>query len=207
MLYLSPVWDSLLPNVLHRFGYIMNGMYNCGPIGALEAGYPWLLDNGAYSDAWKVDQWVAGLERWAAHRSTCIAAVVPDTVGDAQATLAKFTEYAPIVRSYGYPVAFVTQDGLQMGDVPWQDFDVLFVGGTNQHKLNEAMPFILAAKERDKWVHVGRVNSAKRMEQFWIADSCDGTSLAIEPGIRNQYRFIHAMESIKAKKGTQCFMF
>jgi hypothetical protein len=166
-----------------------------------------MMDNGAFSDRWTESKWMIGLGLWQAHIATCIAAVVPDVVGDSAATLQRFWQYAPIVRSYGYPVAFVTQDGLQMGDVPWQDFDVLFVGGTNQHKLNEAMPFILAAKERNKWVHVGRVNSAKRMEQFWIADSCDGTSLAIEPSIRNQYRFIHAMESIKAKKGTQCFMF
>ncbi|MBP8291144.1 MAG: hypothetical protein KAX65_00135 [Caldilineaceae bacterium] len=207
MLYLSPVWNSLLEQYRPRFGYMMNAAHRSeGPYGGVLAGYPWLLDNGAYSDAWKVDQWVAGLERWAAHRSTCIAAVVPDTVGDAQATLAKFAEFAPTVRQYGYPVAFVTQDGLRLEDVPWSDFDVMFVGGTNQHKLHESMPFILEAKRRGKWVHIGRVNSAKRMHQFWIADSCDGTSMKIEPSPRYARLYIHAMEEIKGKKAT-CSMF
>lgn len=206
MLYLSPVWNSLPERYRPRFGYIMNGMYNRGPIGGLEAGYPWLLDNGAFSDSWSEDVWRAGLERWQAHEATCIAAVVPDVVSDAAATLARFAAFAPAVREYGYRVAFVTQDGLSMADVPWSDLDVLFVGGTTQHKLHESMPFILEAKRRGKWVHVGRVNSAKRMHQFWIADSCDGTSMKIEPSPRYARLYTHAMEEIKAKKQT-CPMF
>jgi hypothetical protein len=144
---------------------------------------------------------------WQPYTSTCIAAVCPDVVGDAAATLQRFAEYAPVIREHGYPVAFVTQDGLRMIDVPWSDIDVLFVGGTDKHKLLESMPFILEAKRLDKWVHVGRVNSVRRMEQFSVADSCDGTTLSIEPSIRNQQKIMFAMESIKARKGQPCFTF
>lgn len=206
MLYLSPVWNSLPQQYRHRFGYIMNAVYSRGPIGGLESGYPWLLDNGAFSDAWNEDGWLAGLERWQEYRSTCIASVCPDVVGDAAATLARFGQYAPVIRQYGYPVAFVTQNGLTMDAVPWNDLDVLFIGGTDQHKLGESMPFVVEAKRRGKWVHVGRVNSAKRMHQFWIADSCDGTSLKIEPSPRNCRIYVGAMEEIKGKKLT-CSMF
>ena len=206
MLYLSPVWHTLLPHMRPKFGYMQN-LYNGGVSEAIRAGHPWMLDNGAFSGNWTEAKWLASLALWHPYTATCIAAVVPDVVDNATATLARFQQYALVVRNFGYPVAFVTQDGLEMGAVPWADFDVLFVGGTDKHKLSESMPFILEAKRHGKWVHAGRVNSAKRMEQFWIADSSDGTSLAIEPSPRNALRFIHAMESIKARKEHPCFTF
>jgi hypothetical protein len=98
-------------------------------------------------------------------------------------------------------VAFVTQDGLTLDAVPWGQFDVLFVGGTDQHKLHESYPFILEAKQRGVWVHVGRVNSAARIEAFWMADSCDGTTLAIEPSPRKQAILLNAATVAQAKKG------
>lgn len=206
MLYLSPVWHSLLPQLRHRFGYIQN-LHNGGISVAIENGHRWMLDNGAFSDGWSESKWLDALERWQPYASTCIAAVCPDVVGDAAATLERFRQYAPIIRQYGYPVAFVTQDGLTLDTVPWDDFAVLFVGGTDNHKLNESMPFIVEAKRRGLWVHVGRVNSAKRIDAFWMADSCDGTTLSIEPSIRNQYRMLNATESANARKENLCFTF
>ena len=206
MLYLSPVWHSLLPQYRSRFGYMQN-LHNGGITIAIQTGYTWMLDNGAFADNWNESRWLAALQLWQPYTPTCIAAVCPDVVGDAAATLDRFRQYAPVIRQHGYPVAFVSQDGLCMEDVPWGDFDVLFIGGTDKHKLSESMPFILGAKRRNKWVHVGRVNSVKRMEQFSVADSCDGTSLAIEPSIRNQHRFVFAMESIRARKEQPCLTF
>ena len=206
VIYLSPVWHSLLPQYRDRFGYMQN-LHNGGISVAIQAGNTWMLDNGAFSDRWSESKWLAALELWQPYTSTCIGAVCPDVVGDASATLKRFTQYAPVIREHGYPVAFVTQDGLRMEDVPWGSFDVLFVGGTDKHKLSESMPFILAAQERGLWVHVGRVNSVRRMEQFSVADSCDGTTLSIEPSIRNQQKILFAMESIRAKKEQPCFTF
>jgi hypothetical protein len=123
-------------------------------------------------------------------------------VGDAAATLTRFWQYAPVIREHGYKIAFVTQDGLTMDAVPWDEFDVLFIGGTDTHKLHEAWPFIAEAKRRGVWVHVGRVNSAKRISMFSMADSCDGTTLAIEPSTRNQARMLNGTQSALAKKGT-----
>ena len=207
MLYLSPVWHSLLPQYRNRFGYIINIHSGKGPTYGIESGELWMLDNGAFSDKWTESAWLAALERWQPYTSTCIAAVCPDVVGDAVATIERFRQYAPVIRQYGYPVAFVTQDGLTMDMVPWAEFDVLFVGGTDRHKLHKSMPFIVEAKRRGLWLHVGRVNSVRRMELFNVADSCDGTTLSIEPSIRNQQKIIHAMEAIKARKGQPCFTF
>jgi hypothetical protein len=180
----------------------MQNLYNGGVSEGIRAGYSWMLDNGAFSDKWSVDSWLAALRLWQPYTSTCIAAVCPDTVGDAVATLARFWQYAPVIREHGYPVAFVTQDGLTMDAVPWEQFDVLFVGGTDTHKLRESWPFIVEAKGRGKWVHVGRVNSATRICAFWMADSVDGTTLAIEPSTRNQRLMLSGVSTANAKKGT-----
>jgi hypothetical protein len=159
-----------------------------------------MLDNGAFSDKWSESIWFAALERWRPYATTCIAAVCPDVVGDAAATLERFTQYADTIRVHGYPVAFVTQDGLQMADVPWGQFDVLFVGGSTEHKLYGAWEFINEAKRRGLWVHIGRVNSAKRIEMFWMADSCDGTTLTREPSPHKQAMLLNAAGAAAAKK-------
>lgn len=201
MLYLSPVWHTLPEAKRARFGYIQN-LHNGGVGQAIIAGHRWMLDNGAFSDNWTEAAWLAALAKWQPYTATCIAAVCPDVVGDAAATLERFARYAPVIREYGYPVAFVTQDGLTLDVVPWSALDVLFIGGTDQHKLREAWPFIAEAKRRGVWVHVGRVNSAKRLDIFSMADSADGTTLAIEPSRRNFDKYSHAMANANAKKET-----
>lgn len=200
-MYLSPVWHTLPEAKRAKFGYIQN-LHNGGVGQGIIAGHPWMLDNGAFSDKWSEAAWLEALEKWQPYTATCIAAVCPDVVGDAAATLERFAKYAPVIRAHGYPVAFVTQDGLRMEDVPWGQFDVLFVGGTDKHKLTESYPFIWEAKRRGVWVHVGRVNSYSRMEDFWMADSADGTTLAIEPSLRNFDKYVFAMAAANAKKGT-----
>ena len=62
--------------------------------------------------------------------------------------------------------------------------DVLFVGGTTEYKLGEqAVSAIRKAQELGKKVHVGRVNSKKRVEIFnsLKVDSVDGTYLIFGP--------------------------
>jgi hypothetical protein len=200
MLYLSPVWHTLQAQNRERFGYIVSLHVGAGVGSAVLAGHRWMLDNGAFSDKWNEATWLATLEHWQPYAATCIAAVCPDVVGDAGATLARFAQYAPTIRAHGYPVAFVTQDGLTMDAVPWSDFGVLFVGGSTEHKLHGAWDFIMEAKRRGLWVHVGRVNSAERIEHFWMADSCDGTMLAVEPSPRRQSLLLNAATVASAKK-------
>jgi len=200
VLYLSPVWHTLTESNRPRFGYMVSLHAGAGVGAGVIAGYPWMLDNGAFSDKWTEAAWMAALERWQPYTATCIAAVCPDVVGDAAATLARFDVYEPVVRRYGYPVAFVTQDGLQMADVPWGKFDVLFVGGSTEHKLHGAWEFIMEAKRLGIWVHAGRVNSKDRIERLWMVDSCDGTMLAVEPSPRRQSILLNAAKVAGAKK-------
>lgn len=70
--------------------------------------------------------------------------------------------------------------------VPWDAFDVLFIGGDTEWKLGKhARSLIQEAKKRDKWVHMGRVNSARRYRyaQHVGCDSVDGTFVTFGPDV------------------------
>ena len=147
-------------------------------------GWIWAADNGCFttSGSWREDRWMAWLAR--PHpRAGCLFATVPDVVGDHQATLDKFRRYADQVRDLRYPVAFVAQDGATVDGIPWSDIDCLFVGGTTGFKQGLVAERLASeARERGKWVHVGRVNSLKRLLHWHgVADSSDGTFLAFGP--------------------------
>jgi hypothetical protein len=174
VLYLSGVVRPDMPAMLQP------GMGNAPP--PVSRGRP---TTGAsqsphYSDA--------GYLRWLAKRSvdveSCLFATAPDVVGDAAATLALSAPLFRPIRQLGYPVALVAQDGLEHLDVPWADFDALFIGGTTAWKLSEAVVELVAeAKRQGKWVHMGRVNSYRRLRfaDTIGCDSADGTFLKYGP--------------------------
>jgi hypothetical protein len=90
----------------------------------------------------------------------------------------------PRIRTLGYPAAFVAQDGATVDTVPWADFDVLFIGGTTEFKLGSiARDLAGHAKHLGIWVHMGRVNSFKRLRyaQYIGCQSVDGTMLCFHP--------------------------
>jgi len=148
-----------------------------------QYGWTWAADNGCFSLPWDEDRWL----RWLASdlpRFRCLFAVVPDVVGDHEATLARWERYAPAVAVLGYPLAFVAQDGCTAASVPWRGMDALFVGGTTKWKLGaEVKALIVEAQRRGKRVHIGRVNSQGRYLAFAAlgCDSADGTYLAFGP--------------------------
>lgn len=103
---------------------------------------------------------------------------VPDVVGDHRATARRFARWRDRVAQAG-PVALCAQDGLTAP--PWDEFDCLFIGGTDAFKLGQqAHRLTVEAKERGKWVHMGRVNTQRRMllAGSWGVDSIDGTSVS-----------------------------
>lgn len=147
-----------------------------------KPGWIWAMDNGCFAKTWSEVKWRYRLSK-DLPRSGCLFAVVPDVVGDHSQTLERFWRYSEFVKEQRYPVAFVAQNGADPDVVPWDEFDCLFVGGDNEFKMGE-MAFLLAseARERNKWVHIGRVNSMRRL-RLWspYADSVDGTHIAFEP--------------------------
>jgi hypothetical protein len=116
--------------------------------------------------------------------SWCLFATAPDVVGDAVATLKRSRHMLGWIRYAGFPAALVAQDGLENLTVPWDDFDALFIGGSTAWKLSAAARALAGeARERRKHVHMGRVNSLRRLRYAHSigCDSADGTYLAFGP--------------------------
>lgn len=147
----------------------------------------WCADNGCFNDKrFTESKWWEWLTRNAGNSATCAFATAPDVVGDHAATIERSRPWLPKIRNLGYPVAFVAQDGATPENLPWNDFDVLFIGGTDKFKLGtDGRACILAAKQRGMWVHVGRVNSRRRYRAFAAlgVDSADGTHIVFEPSV------------------------
>lgn len=116
---------------------------------------------------------IAGLEG-------CKFVSAPDVVGDHINTARLFEEWRPELLEIGQPIALVAQDGLT--NPPWDQFDALFIGGTTDFKLGaDAHRLAVEAKERGKWVHMGRVNTRRRAitAKSWGVDSIDGTRMSM----------------------------
>lgn len=149
------------------------------------AGVSWCADNGCFGKGYPGDAlWLAWLERNAYAAADCLFATAPDVVGNAAATLDRSLPFLPRIRALGYPAALVAQDGLEDLEVPWDEFDVLFIGGSTEWKLGAAARALTKeAKARGKWVHMGRVNSEKRYRYAHEigCDSVDGTYLTFGP--------------------------
>jgi hypothetical protein len=177
-----------------------------GPFTFLE--FRFALDNGAFAagDKWSEDEWMRMLEWAKLSGQNPLWALVPDVVGDRDGTLAKWTRYAPILRRYGWPLAFAAQDGMTSIDVPG-DADVVFVGGSTDWKW-KTVPMWCGEFER---VHVGRVNTYRHL---WKCDdagaeSCDGTGWMRDVGGK-QYRGLEAYLAESAgsrKRVTQISLF
>lgn len=142
-------------------------------------------DNGSYGKGYPGDvAWWAWLETLPAGRTRF--AVAPDVVADAEATLARSLPWLPRIRALGIPAAYVAQDGATVNSLPWAEFDVMFIGGTTAWKLGaEARAIVADAKRRGMWVHMGRVNSERRLRYAAAigCDSADGTYVTFGPDL------------------------
>jgi hypothetical protein len=128
--------------------------------------------------------------RWLTHgddrAGRCAFATAPDAPFDASATLVRASPMLEQIRAAGYPAALVAQDGLEDLPVPWGSFDALFLGGTTQWKLGPAAAQLAAqARQRGLWVHMGRVNSLRRLRYAHSigCHSVDGTCLVFGPDL------------------------
>ena len=203
MIYLSSTTGVPEEYKWNEFGIMLSATRIIGgQWDALEQGAKWMMDSGAYSGKFNYAQWKSHLEKLSHFKRTCLGIPTPDVVGDSEGTLQMFSLYSPVIRELGLPVAFVSQDGCVPDNVPWSEIDVLFVGGTDEHKLGkEAIEIIKRATTEGKHIHVGRVNSKKRMRMFRGADSVDGTTLSYVSGgdrIKRANRFAASVRELRA---------
>ena len=184
MIYLSGVSTTglraLLPHDQLGLMWTPAAYTHCQHVrGAVHA-----ADNGCFTlgDQFDPVAWLAWLGGH--HRTGCLFAVAPDVVGDAAATLRRSRPYFGVIRDLGFPVAYVLQNGQERLPVPWADIDAVFIGGDTAWKLSaHAARLAYQAKDHGKWVHMGRVNSRKRLLRAAVmgCDSADGTFLKFAP--------------------------
>ena len=174
----------------------------------------WACDNGCFANGGDFDRclWLQLLDEtvnWidGAHEA-CLFAVAPDVYdpvagrGDWAATIERSLPVLPKIRGIGIPAALVFQDGIEdhLDQVPWDEFDVAFIGGGDGFKTGYCSgvgtptytydradgrtqrwaSLINEIHAHDKGLHVGRVNGGVRhhLSRSIGADSVDGTSVA-----------------------------
>lgn len=146
----------------------------------IRPGELWGADNDAYS-AWDEPRFVRmlnRLDRQPEIRASCLFVAVPDVVADARATLDRFWDWRPEIEGRGFPLALVAQNGMEAMELPWDAFAALFLGGSIEWKLSAAAADLAAeAKSRGKHLHVGKVNTRRRLRicRLLHADTVDGT--------------------------------
>lgn len=174
MIYLSSGSQSFL-SASHRVGSMIGPRQ--GGFRSIKEGRYWAGDNDAFHGKFTDDGFKKHLDRLKPYAEKCLFVTAPDVVGDFIETRKLYEKYKGFIKSYGYPVAWVAQDGATEADIP-EDCDAVFIGGSTEYKLSEqAKKICHAAKQMGKWVHIGRVNSKKRslIAASMLADSVDGT--------------------------------
>lgn len=147
-----------------------------------DSGLPIGVDNSAFTN-FDEDRYVRMIQRINCHVEWV---TLPDVVSDAQKTTELFFEWQKrlifmdksVHWSEMFGFAYVGQDGCEDIDIPWDSFACFFIGGSTEWKLSQTTADIVReAQRRGKCVHMGRVNSQKRLRYaYWLGvDSVDGT--------------------------------
>lgn len=147
-------------------------------------GVPWAADNGAFGGfQGETVERFCRMSTALHGLPNCLFVVCPDVVGDAEATDALFEEWSPLLRGLGLPLAYVLQERGEDVDprrIPWAEVEAIFIGcAEDAVKLGAGVRTAARmARERGKWLHMGRVNSARRIRYAHEigCDSVDGTS-------------------------------
>lgn len=145
-------------------------------------GMGYALDNGAWyahatSTPWDEAGFVALIERWGADADWVVA---PDIVCGGADSLALSDAWIPRLLCACRRVLLAVQDGHTVEDArPRLSSRVgLFVGGSTAWKLASLPQWGRLAVENSCWLHVGRVNTARRIRACAAvgASSFDGSS-------------------------------
>ena len=147
-----------------------------------DEGFPFALDNGAWTahqrgEAFDVGAFEKAVE-WGADRADWL--ILPDIVAGGLASLRFSMEWAPRVAGI-CPLLLAVQDGIEVEDVAGlvgPDLG-LAIGGTSEWKEKTARHWGRLAASRGAYLHVLRVNTARRIRicQDAGAHSFDGSSV------------------------------
>ena len=144
-------------------------------------GLPYAIDNGAWTahqggGAWDEEAFRAVVSALGAEACFIVA---PDIVAGGMRSFATSLEWVRTLHHHGL-VLVPVQDGMSPAVVgPYFDeWTGIFVGGSTEWKLATLDAWGAVAAERDCYLHVGRVNTRRRIRRCHTAgaDSFDGTS-------------------------------
>ena len=162
-------------------------------------GIPWAIDNGAFK-GFDEDKFTRLLKKYVAHPFRPLFVAMPDVVADHETTLRLWSRWHRDLVPY-FNRAFVLQDGItDWHQVPWDYCEAIFIGGTTEFKLSKTTKFLCdMARYMGKWVHMGRVNSFKRLQMAYEmgCHSVDGSGFS-----RNR----HDLKKYLDFAGRQLFM-
>jgi len=179
-----------------RLGMIVTYGHRLVPDGA-----EWIMDNGCFGTRYPYpgdEGYLKRLTEMAWKKDSCRFVTAPDVPFDAEGSVKRSLPMLAPIRELGYPVALVGQDGIEDMDVPWEEFDVMFLGGSTDWKIGPgARETARQALEHGKAVHMGRVNSLSRL---WYArqlgcTSADGTFLRYAPD-RNLPKLLRYIDQV-----------
>ncbi len=145
-------------------------------------GFPYALDNGAWTafqqgHAFDVEAFEVAVKKMGRDAEWVVA---PDIVSGGMASHAMSSSWVPRLLNDTERVLFAVQDGFTREHVAHLlgPRVGLFVGGSTEFKLSTMGMWAKLAREFGAWCHVGRVNSARRIQRCASCgvDSFDGTS-------------------------------
>lgn len=184
-----------------RLGVLLSPSCRNSISSVLATNLLWGADNGAFSGFDPVA--FRRMLRRIAGKPRLLWVTCPDVVADARATVALFREWEPELREARMPVAFVLQDGQEDMELP--PADCYFVGGSTKFKLSESAGDLAAeGNRRGAWLHMGRVNSRRRLETALSmgCDSIDGSSMSMF-GDTHILKFLLWTRWLEARKAEQ----
>jgi len=153
------------------------------------AGFRYFIDNGAWTAYQKgIENDLAAFEKYLSKYGECADfVVIPDIVQGGMKSLDLSVSWIGRVSRYGDALIPV-QDGMTAADLTplLELFDVgLFVGGSTEWKIKTLPIWGNLAKRHGCHLHVGRVNSVKRIALCSLAgvDSIDGTAAIFDPSV------------------------
>lgn len=161
------------------------------PLDAIALGAAWAADNDCFVE-FNPRRILGWLERNRHLASSCLWFNAPDVIQNATGTLFQFWIWEPIIRAYGFKVAFTLQNGMEQHQIPWDYCDALFIGGDDTFKRSEYIREVAKqANQRGVWIHQGRCNTIGRITRSKAigCNSFDGTNYTRYPfDVKNHLR-------------------
>jgi 7-cyano-7-deazaguanine synthase in queuosine biosynthesis len=154
----------------------------------IPPGAEFIFDNSCFAGGYPGnDAFIRLLEHYRPVQDRCLFVVAPDVApaGPMVESLRRSRPMLQRIREAGYRAALALQNGCEDVALPWGEFDVVFIGGDTTWKLGPAARRIAReARLRGKLVHMGRVNTLRRLriaQEF--CDTADGTCLTRGPDV------------------------